>query len=436
MEHSALITRRTLAVTVVISVVTSTVFGFSAGFIASSPSLREKALAAVSPGFRDFFNGKTAMSPEAEGSLTATIPQGGTQEEQTVAVVEHVSPAVVSIVVSKDVPTYEQYYTNPGAGNPLFNQFFGNMQVPQYRQNGTQNQEIGAGSGFLVTADGYIVTNRHVVSDEQAQYTVVLQDGGKYDAKVLGRDPVNDIAVLKIEKKPAEGETPADGDFPFLAFGDSSQLKVGQSVIAIGYSLGRFSNTVSTGIVSGLERRIQAGDGRDLNEDLFGVIQTDTAINPGNSGGPLLNLRGEVIGVNVAIVQGSQNIGFSLPANDVKKVADSVRTGGKISRPFFGVRYVLITKELKEKNQLSVDYGALVSRGQNADELAVMPGSPADIAGIVENDIILEVGGTKIDEDHPLQMLVAKLSAGQNVILKVLHKGVAKTIEVTLTERK
>ncbi|MEY4745249.1 MAG: hypothetical protein RL272_1194, partial [Candidatus Parcubacteria bacterium] len=334
-----------------------------------------------------------------------------------------------------------QYYANPfgdgsgggtGAPNDFFQQFFGNnpaLGVPQYRQNGTEHKEIGAGSGFIVSADGTVVTNKHVVADEAADYTVIMQDGRKFPGKVLGRDPSNDIAIIKIEK--------ADGkDFPFIPFGDSSKLKVGQRAIAIGYALGRFDNTASTGIVSGLDRSIQAGDGMNQAEDLFGIIQTDAAINPGNSGGPLLNLNGEAVGVNVAIVQGSQNIGFALPINDVRKVVESVAKGGKISRPFLGVRYVMIDKDLKDKNQLPVDYGALVVRGQDKTELAVMPGSPADLAGIVENDIILEVDGKKLGDDNPLFVAVAKHDVGDKVAMKILHKGQEKTVEVTLAEKK
>ncbi|HSD12598.1 MAG TPA: PDZ domain-containing protein, partial [Patescibacteria group bacterium] len=183
---------------------------------------------------------------------------------------------------------------------------------------------------------------------------------------------------------------------------------------------------------------IVSAKGRNgLNMNMYeDFLQTDAAINPGNSGGPLLNLKGEAIGVNVAIVQGSQNIGFALPINDVRKVVDSVAKGGKISRPFLGVRYVMITKEFQDKNQLPVDHGALVARGQDSTELAVAPGSPADLAGIVENDIILEVDGKPLAEDYPLFVAVARHDAGDKVTMKILHKGQQKTVEVTLGERK
>ncbi|HTM67720.1 MAG TPA: trypsin-like peptidase domain-containing protein [Candidatus Binatia bacterium] len=426
---------RFLALTLVLSACVSMLFGFASGMVAGNPVLRKQVLSVIAPPLEKFVDGDgiaaTGKAPEPQKPV-----EGMSEEDKTVAVVESASPAVVSIVISKDVPVYEQYYANPfgdGQQGDFFQQFFGNQPgigIPQYRQKGTEHQEIGAGSGFLVSGDGTIVTNRHVVADEGADYTVILQDGRKFPGKVLGRDPVNDIAIIKIDKA-------ADAkDFPFIPLGDSSKLKVGQKVVAIGYALGRFDNTASTGIVSGLERRIQAGDGMNREEDLFGVIQTDAAINPGNSGGPLLNLHGEAIGVNVAIVQGSQNIGFALPINDIRKVVDSVKKDGRISRAFLGVRYVMINKDIKEKNQLPVDHGALIARGDTQSDLAVSPGSPADVAGLVENDIILEVEGKALSEEYPLFVAIAKYNAGDKVTLKVLHKGKEQQVVITLTERK
>jgi serine protease Do len=350
------------------------------------------------------------------------------EESSIIETVKKASPAVVSIVVTKDVPVWEQSGINPFGQDDFFRQFFEGFpqfQVPQYRQKGTEKQEVGAGTGFLVSDDGYIVTNRHVVEDEQAEYTAITVDGAKYPATVLARDPSNDIAVLKID---------ATG-LAHITLADSDALQVGQRVIAIGYALGRFGNTVSTGIISGLQRAITASSGNGQAEDLFDVIQTDTAINPGNSGGPLLNVQGQAIGVNVAIVQGSQNIGFALPINDVKRVVESVRASGKISRPFLGVRYVIITPQLKEKQQLPVDYGALIVRGDTQTDLAVVPGSPADKAGIAENDIILEVAGKKITAEYPLAVAVRKFGVGDVVELKVLHRGEEKVLQVTLIEK-
>lgn len=355
-------------------------------------------------------------------------PQGSSftpsssHEDAIVNVVKQAQPAVVSIVISKDVPVIERYYSE----NPFGNFFGFPFQLPQLRQNGTQKQEIGGGSGFLVSPDGLIVTNKHVVSEEDAEYTVFLNDGSKHEAKLVARDPSNDIAVIRIDAK----------NLPFLKFADSSSLQVGQSVIAIGNALGEFQNTVSTGVVSGLSRSITAGDALGQAEQLNEVIQTDAAINPGNSGGPLLNLSGNVIGVNVAIAQGSQNVGFALPANEVKNTVESVQKDGKITRAYIGVRYTQITPAIKEKNNLDVDYGALVVRGETPDELAVVPGSPANKAGIVEGDIILEVDGKKLEGNSTLSSVISKKKPGDTVSLKILSKGEEKTISVKLEELK
>ena len=406
--------------TLVLSCVLASLFGFTAGMIAGNGPTTD-ALLAVLPG-----------SLRHEVTANKPVIQVVSEESATIAAVKKATPAVVSIVITKDVPQYEQYFVNPTPNNDFFNQFFGNdfpqMQVPQYRQKGTEKQQVGAGSGFIVSPDGYMVTNRHVVADEEADYTAILTDGRKLPVKVLARDTANDIAVLKIEGK----------DLPTIELGDSGSLQVGQRVIAIGYALGEFGNTVSTGVVSGLARSLRGvSDGTARNaEDLFGVIQTDAAINPGNSGGPLLNLQAQAIGINVAIVQGSQNIGFALPINDIKKVVDSVKKTGKIARPFLGVRYMIINKELKDKEQLSVDYGALVARGTEQTDLAVTPGSPADKAGLVENVIILEVNGTMVAEEMPLAQMLQKYAPGEVIHLKILHKGEEKKVDVTLAERK
>lgn len=348
------------------------------------------------------------------------------QEDLVIAAVKKAQPAVISVIITKDVPILEQYYDD--SSNDLFGDFFGSspfsFQFPKYRENGTEKKEVGGGSGFIVSSDGYIITNKHVVSDAAAEYTVFLNDGTKYIAQVLAQDPSNDIAILKIDAK----------DLPYLEFGDSDNLLAGQTAIAIGNPLLQFNNSVSVGVISGLSRSIIAGDGFGKSEQLEGVIQTDAAINPGNSGGPLLNLKGEVIGVNVAVAS-AENIGFSLPANLVKNAYESVKEHGKIIRPYLGIRYIQINEKLKESNKLAVDYGVLISRGQNAEELAVMPGSPADKAGLLENDIILETDGVELKEDSKsLSRIVAEKEAGSTLKLKILSKGKEKTISVNLEE--
>jgi serine protease Do len=338
------------------------------------------------------------------------------EESAYIDVVEKTDNAVVSIVVTADVPVFEEYYYNPFGGD------FG-FSIPGRRQVGSEEQQIGAGSGFIVTSDGYIVTNKHVVSDAEAGYTVIFNDGEKIEAKVIDRDQVNDIAILKIDKK----------DLNYINMGNSDNIKVGQRVVAIGYALGEFSNTVSAGIISGLARTITAGSqyGGET-EQLTDVIQTDASINPGNSGGPLLDLNGNAIGVNVAVAASAENIGFAIPINYVNRIVDSVKTNGKIIRPYIGVRYAAITQSIKENNNLKYDYGVIIVKGRTEDELAVIPGSPADKAGLKENDIILEINGIKLDSKTSLQNEIQKYNIGDKITLKVDSKGDVKDIEITL----
>lgn len=334
-------------------------------------------------------------------------------------IVEQVNPAVVSIVITQDVPIIETYYEDPFGGG-----FGSPFRIPHYRERGTEEREVGGGSGFIVSEDGYIVTNAHVVDVEDAHYTVFLDDETSYPAEVVAADTILDIAVLKIE-----GE-----NLPHLPFGDSDELRLGQGVIAIGNALGEFRNTVSTGVISGLARSIFASDGFGAPEQLENVIQTDAAINPGNSGGPLLNFAGEVIGVNVAVASGSENIGFSIPSNIVSEAVNMIREHGRVIRPYLGVRYIPVTPIVAEQNNLPVDYGALVVRGQTQEQLAVLPGSPADKAGIEESDIILEVNGTRVDEENELGSLLRDYRVGDIVSLKILREDEEQTLEVTLEE--
>ncbi|HRH31348.1 MAG TPA: trypsin-like peptidase domain-containing protein [Candidatus Paceibacterota bacterium] len=326
--------------------------------------------------------------------------------------VQKTNPAVVSITISKDVPKYETLNNIDPFG------FF--FQTPF--QNGTENREIGNGSGFLVSNDGYIVTNRHVVEDEDASYTVTLNDSKKYPAKIIAVDQVYDVAIIKIE----------GNSFPFIALGDSSRLQLGSTVIAIGNALGQFKNTVSVGVVSGLSRSIRAGDGMGNSEQLDQVIQTDAAINPGNSGGPLLDLNGQVVGINVAVAQGSQSIGFALPINSVKGIIASVKATGKIIRPYLGVRYIQIDEAFAEKEKLSVSSGVLI-RSDNSGA-AILKGSPAEKAGLKEGDIIIEADGKKLDETQSLALIVREHQVGDTLTLKILRAGANKTIIVTLQE--
>jgi len=345
-------------------------------------------------------------------------------ESRIIKVVKRASPAVVSITVTKNVPVIERYYTNPFGDDPFFKQFFGEeFQIPQFRQKGTQKQEVGGGSGFIISASGLVLTNKHVVSDTQAEYTVFTNDSKKYSAKVLARDPVQDLAVLKIDA----------ADLPTLILADSDNIEVGQTAIAIGNALGEFRNTINVGVISGVGRTVIASGG-GTSETLQNVIQTDASINPGNSGGPLLNLRGEVVGINTAIAQGAQSIGFAIPINQAKRDINDTITKGKIITPYLGVRYAMITSTLQEEKKLPFDYGALVVRGDKGEE-AVVLGSPADKSGIKEGDVILEFGSKRIDKDHQLASMIILYSVGDTVPVKIWRNGQIITLNIILAER-
>ena len=231
------------------------------------------------------------------------------REEQLTGAVSKVAPSVVSIVISKDIAMLEVTYENPFGNDPAFQDT--PIRVPVYRQKGTTRQKIGAGTGFIVTPDGFIVTNRHVVTDDTATYTVLLSNGTQKTAKVVYKDPDQDVAIIKID---GNAYTP-------VTFVNSDTLRLGQTAIAIGNALGEYNNSVTVGILSGIDRSITAQDGQ-VTEQLDHILQTDAAINPGNSGGPLLDLDGRAVGINVATAVGSNNISFAIPSNVVKMVLE------------------------------------------------------------------------------------------------------------------
>ncbi len=346
----------------------------------------------------------------------------------TIAAVNKVRPSVVSIVISKDI----RDISNSTGPNPFFDfdTFFpppSNENVdPEDALEQFRRREIGGGSGFIITSDGLIVTNKHVVEEKDAILSVILNDGRQLDATVLDTDPFNDLAVIKIDAK----------DLPVLELGNSDEIEIGQSVIAIGNALGEFRNTVTKGIVSGIERRVVAGNGFGASEVIEEAIQTDAAINPGNSGGPLINLKGEVIGVNTAISQAGRLLGFAIPINTAKRVAESVTEYGRIVRPWLGVRYTLNNKTVAIDNDLSVEYGAILLPGRDVSESAVVPESPADKAGLKESDIILQVDGTDITENESLGNVISKYSPGDEAILNILRGAEEQLITVTLEEFK
>lgn len=363
--------------------------------------------------FRQLF--APAASPSASPSpqiapspaASAVLPSAVAYEAQIVSVVERSAPSVVSIIITKDLPVLERYFINPfeDFGFPGFE-----FQIPQYRQHGTRKQEVGGGTGFVISADGLIVTNNHVVEDTDAEYTVLFNDGTRLASRVIGRDSVLDIAILKVERS---GLRP-------LPLGDSDTLRLGQTAIAIGNALGEFRNTVSLGVISGLGRTITASGGSRV-ETLRNVIQTDAAINKGNSGGPLLNLRGEVIGVNVATASGAENIGFAIPINAAKKMIEEAIKTGKISSPYLGVRYRMVDEALADAEDLPVSYGAWLVSDESGP--AVIPGAPAAKAGLRARDLIAEVNGEKLTEENPLALALRKYRAGDSVRLRVWRSG-------------
>src|ERR1035437_10177535 len=281
-----------------------------------------------------------------------------------VKIAKQVCPAVVTVIVSKNLPRAESFYTFPYAGK--------DQKIP--KNSSFEKTQIGGGSGFIVSKNGYVLTSNHVVSDTTADYTVILDPKHKYPAKVLSRNPINDTAVLRIE----------GNNFPYLQLADSNKIQLGEEVVAVGNALGEFTDTLSAGIVSCLSRFITAFGGVDHQmQNLRGLIQTDAAINPGNSGGPLINMEGKVIGINTAMIQGAQNIGFAIPINYAKKDLEEVKKYGKIMMPFLGVKYVLVSKDMAQANKLPVNDGAIVVR-EALGESPVIKDSAADKAGVKE----------------------------------------------------
>jgi serine protease Do len=337
-----------------------------------------------------------------------------------VKIAKKVCPAVISVVVSKDLPKVEDFYSFPYGGKEYI------MPMPQKDgKTQTESTEVGGGSGFIISPDGLVLTSNHVVADTNANYTVILDPEHKYPATVLSRNPIHDIAILKIEGR----------RFPYVALADSDRIEIGEDVVAIGNPLGEFTDTLSRGIVSGLSRYITAfgGMGGQM-QNLRGLIQTDAAINPGNSGGPLIDMSGRVIGINTAMVMGAQNIGFAIPINYAKKDLAEVRKYGKIVVPFLGVKYVIISKEMAKANKLSAEEGALVVR-EALGEPPVVKGSAADKAGLKEYDIITEFHGEKVTTQNPLSDILARCKIGQETHLKVLRDGQEVILMATLEEK-
>ena len=370
--------------------------------------------------------------------LQAEIPKQvielkNTEDEFISDLVEDKRKAVVSIVIHQEFvhrnPTpdffFEDFFFgNPPSQSPSQPRF----NVPQEQQQDIEPElrEVGGGTGFFIREDGLIVTNKHVVSNTKAKYTILTSDGESFDAEIQAFDPFFDLAIIQITDTKGK-------KFPTLDLGDSDSIRAGQTVLAIGNALAEFSGSVTKGIISGLDRTAIAGDGRGRAERLDNVIQVDVAINPGNSGGPLITLDGKVVGINTAVAN-AENVGFALPVNDMKQAIESYLANGKILRPKLGVRYVILNSEIQEENDLDYDYGALIIRGPQKGQLAIIPGGPADKAGLEENDIILEINGVKVDEVNPLLKQIQQFKIGDTIILKIFHDEEEKEVEVVLEE--
>lgn len=366
------------------------------------------------------------------------------EESSIIDAAKEVSPAVVSIVITKDLPLYrnspyffdfDEFFSDPFA-DPFFN--MPNLRrSPETDEKGnpiTEKRKIGGGTGFIFDESGLVLTNRHVVSDSDAEFTIILSDGAELEAEVLDKDTHNDIAVLQIKKE--ELEEGKDIKYPTVTLGDSSNVKIGQKVIAVGNALSQFENTVTVGVISATGRKITASDFTGRNaEMLSGLIQTDAAINPGNSGGPLVNLMGQVIGINTAIATGANGIGFAIPINDAKNVIESIKEHGKIVRPFLGVRYMILNEARAKNLALPIKHGALLVGDDSKGEFAVIPGSPAEKANLQMKDVILEVDGIEINEENDLSNLIIKKNVGDEVKMKVWRSGEEVEINVKLEEQ-
>jgi len=343
-------------------------------------------------------------------------------EKSVMSVVKGASPSVVSVVIKKtEGSVYDEYMGE----EDIFDYF----EIPKMLdmpkpENRDDLVEVGAGTGFIVSEDGIILTNRHVVSDANAVYSIITNDGTEYDVKILAINPVQDIGIIKVIN--------TNDVFKPLKLGNSSNIQLGQTAIVIGNALGEFRNTVSVGVISGLGRSILAQGYMGGSETLEDIIQTDAAISQGNSGGPLLNLRGEVIGISTAVSMSGENIGFAIPVNKAKRDLEQVLKQGEITYPFIGIRYVIITEDVAKAESLPVEYGALVVISESGEASSVVPNSPADKAGIQEGSIILEFNGEKITENNTLVRMIQDYLPGDIVELKVLKNGEESIVELEL----
>lgn len=375
---------------VLISVICSTIAGFFAGGIAYS-----------------YLGNQGGSLLSSRGGQISQIDIS--REESAITnLVQETSPSVVSISISRNVPS--------GGFNP-FDIFWGNDGRIE-----TREREVGGGTGFIVSKDGFIMTNKHVVNDADGKYTVIFNDGERVAGELVALHPTQDLAILKINKS---GLQP-------LTFAESDDILVGQTVIAIGNALTEFDNTVSRGVVSGLRRSIVASDQVGNSEELSNIIQTDAAINPGNSGGPLLDINGRVIGVNVALAQGAQNIGFAIPSNVAYRMLQDVSEFGEVRAAFMGIRYQMIEPNTQLSQELGVGNGVFVSSTEGP---AVLADSPAALAGIKTGDVITRIDDQEITVRNSLIDILTKYRPGDTIELDVIRDGAELTLNLTLDIR-
>lgn len=349
------------------------------------------------------------------------------EKSRIIKTVRNVMPSVVTVVVKKNFLDLKREMRAEQTHAEKKNHHLSTLSIPRDKIDAHGMVQIDGGSGFIVDKNGIILTNKHVIFESGVEYDIITNENDCYEAEVIARDPVNDIAILKIKPK---------NKLPSLKIGDSLNVELGQTVLAFGNALGIFKNTVSQGIISGLSRSLTAhADPKAPPQEMRGLIQTDAAINPGNSGGPLTDIYGNVIGINAAVIAGAQNIGFAIPINSAERDLRDLKKYGRIKRPLLGLHYLMLNHDLGEKLNLPFDYGALVIREHPIDR-AVVPRSPADKAGILEHDLILEWDGTKILPEKTILDYLEYHKVGDIVNLLVFRNGKKITLPVVLGERK
>ncbi|MDD2487369.1 MAG: trypsin-like peptidase domain-containing protein [Candidatus Gracilibacteria bacterium] len=332
--------------------------------------------------------------------ITSSNPDLKTLQSNVKTIASVVSPSVVNIIISKDVQIYR---SDP----------FGFFQEP----SGTVKRNVGGGSGFFITKNGLILTNKHVVSDTNASYTIIEANGDEYEGKVISLDPTNDLAIIKAYKSGKE----INDAIPVSFVNETSSIQVGDFIVAIGNALAQFQNTVTFGVISGLGRNIQAGDqiGGSV-EQLSGLIQTDAAINPGNSGGPLVNLSGEVVGINTAVAEGANGLGFAIPLSqtEIDYLIQSIKKYNSIKRAYLGIRYFSINKSIQSQLKLKSDFGDYIPKD---DSTSIISGGPADKAGLKPGDIITEVDSTPLGNGISIRDIIKNKFPGEKIKLKVIR---------------